>query len=258
MPAPHRRLLLLLGASAVCFAENSNYVLAPPTGRPASLPEKLLVMIPGANVATEHYLPPMKSLQEAATGLRLWVVIPAIPGKLCIPLCGTSSLCAPLHALVQSVVSEAVKQGYQGKLRDPDVFLAGHSLGGICAGNMAEGYLGTDSAYAALMLMGSYVQGFDVGSFPIPVLTLGAELDGGAARPAVTWKSLVSSDAAARSHGLAPGAPWQLDQKPVLILPGLDHSSFCPGFKGAHLGRSGRNGRISDATQRQAGVSCSP
>jgi len=57
-------------------------------------------------------------------------------------------------------------------------------------------------------------------------LTLNVELDGGLARPGktATWW---------RQHSalsLAKGEEYALTQKPVVILPGLNHSDFCPGF----------------------------
>jgi len=77
--------------------------------------------------------------------------------------------------------------------------------------------------------MGSYVDetgDHDLTHYPVPVLTLNVELDGGLARPgktAIWWhqfESLVSSK----------GEEKVVTQKPVIILPGLNHSDFCPGF----------------------------
>lgn len=51
-------------------------------------------------------------------------------------------------------------------------------------------------------------------------------LVGGLGRPAMIGARLTASDEAAKTNG----TDWQTTKAPVLILPGLDHSSFCPGF----------------------------
>jgi len=172
----------------------------------------------------------MQQIQAKAAGLRLWVVVPSMPSEKCIIACPSPSLCAPMHSIVQLVVRKAVEKGYTGSTTAPDTFVAGHSMGGACASNLVEGYAQTSSNYSALVVMGAFVGGSDVAGFPTPVLTLGAELDGGSARPGALSRSLYSSDLAAASRG-GPGSKFQLAQKPVVILLGLDHSSFCPGFR---------------------------
>jgi len=190
-------------------------------------PEKMLVFIPGANVPTENYLPTVNAIQEASE-LKLWVVIPAMPGKRCIMLCPTASVCAPLQGYVSSILGKAKKQGWNGTSFAPDTFVAGHSLGGICAQTLSMAY--TSPGYQALTVLGAYTQAVtgknSVQDFPIPVMTVGAELDGGLGRPAMIGARLTASDEAAKTNG----TDWQTTKAPVLILPGLDHSSFCPGF----------------------------
>jgi len=75
--------------------------------------------------------------------------------------------------------------------------MSGHSLGGVCASNLAQHKSNKKQPYTALVVMGSYVGGQDVASFPIPVFTMGAELDGGLGRPGMLNLSLISSDKAA-------------------------------------------------------------
>jgi pimeloyl-ACP methyl ester carboxylesterase len=221
--------LLLVTSSLTLAASNNTDIILPPLSGSTG-PEKLLIFIPGANVATEFYLSPIKEIQAKTKALRLWIVVPAIAGKKCIITCPTASLCAPLHSIVETAVGKAKGQGYEGASSAPDAFVAGHSMGGACASNLVQGYAQTPSNYSALVVMGSFVGGQDVLDYPTPVLTLGAELDGGAARPGALTRSLSSSDAAALAHG-GVGSEYQLRQKPVTILQGLDHSSFCPGFK---------------------------
>uniref|UniRef100_A0A7S0J1I7 Chlorophyllase n=1 Tax=Calcidiscus leptoporus TaxID=127549 RepID=A0A7S0J1I7_9EUKA len=202
-------------------------VILPPRLPSQTMPTRLLVLVPGANVDTSYYHEPAMAIQDLTRSVvNLWIVVPSVPLKKCITLCPSSGLCFLLQDRVQSAVAKAVAMGYNGSTSD-DVFMGGHSLGGVCAGNLAQGYSGTAQSYSALILLGSYVQGFDVAAFPLPVFTVGAELDGGLARPGITAKSLASSDAAAATHG----TDWQLASRPVVVLKGLDHSSFCPGFR---------------------------
>jgi len=204
---------------------NQDHVIKPLAAK--SGPEKMLVFIPGANVPTENYLPTVNAIQEASD-LRLWVVIPAMPGKRCVILCPTASICAPLQSYVKSILSKATGQGWNGTSFAPDTFIAGHSLGGICAQTLSIAY--PSPGYQALTVLGAYTEAItgpnSVQNFPIPVMTVGAELDGGLGRPAMIGARLRASDEAAKSNG----TDWQIQKAPVLILPGLDHSSFCPGF----------------------------
>jgi hypothetical protein len=119
----------------------------------AALAEKLLVFIPGANVAVSYYTTLMQSIQNQ-TNLRLWVVVPAMPQQKCIFVCPSyarrimrviahparcafsfsagvcsSSLCSPLHAYVETSVKKAQDLGFKGATTAPDTFMSGHSMG---------------------------------------------------------------------------------------------------------------------------------
>lgn len=126
------------------------------------------------------------------------------------------------------MLNQAKTQGFNGTFFAPDTFVVGHSLGGICAQTLAQAYI--SPSYQALAVLGAYTEAVDgpgsVAQFPIPVLTVGAELDGGLGRPAMIGARLKTSDSAAKRNGTT----WQLSAAPVVILPKMDHSSFCPGF----------------------------
>ena len=107
------------------------------------------------------------------------------------------------------------------------MFMSGHSLGATCADNLVRGYEGK---YQALVTMGGYVADQNVADYSLPVLTLGAELDGGLGRPGNLYKSIVSSDTWAAANG-GVNSVTHVTQKPVVILEGADHSDFCPGFQ---------------------------
>jgi len=59
------------------------------------------------------------------------------------------------------------------------------------------------------------------------VITVGAELDGGLGRPSVIGLRFKDTETAALSHSQTE--LWSLTNCPVVIIPGIDHSSFCPG-----------------------------
>jgi len=107
--------------------------------------------------------------------------------------------------------------------------MSGHSLGGVCAGTLVEAYSESEKAYDSLVVMGSYVEKQDVAGYKTDVFTLGAELDGGLGRPGNLLHSMRSSDSWAAANG-GIDSENQIRQKAVVILPGIDHSNFCPGF----------------------------
>jgi hypothetical protein len=179
-------------------------------------PEKLLIFIPGGNVPNENYTLTSKAIQEAAMHLRLTVVVPSVFKNLCAIECSSPSLCSPLKSRVDAAVKLT---SFRGDLKK-DAYLAGHSVGATCANYLMQGY---SYPYAGLIVMGGYVDEQGNGSlpsYPVPLLTLGAELDGGLARPAklALW---------ARQWREETQSSWA---KPVIVLQDIDHSDFCPGF----------------------------
>jgi len=213
---------------ASAWATDDNIVL-PPVHTDG--PEKMLVFIPGGKVPNQNYVATVKAIQEATTGVKLWAVIPAVFQRLCIISCTSTSLCAPLHSGVEASLSTAKEMGWTRAGKDSDdVWLAGHSLGGVCANTLFQAYTtDTDVPYAGLMVMGSYVDEagtHDLKHYPKPVLTMNGELDGGLARPgktAVWWRQHLDLQQ-------AKGEQYALANKPVMVLPQLNHSDFCPGF----------------------------
>ena len=83
-----------------------------------------------------------------------------------------------MDCTVEDALKEAVRHGYNGSI--DKFFLAGHSLGGTCAATYTQAY--TDKVLANI-LYGSYVTDSNVADWTVPVLTVGAELDGGQGRP---------------------------------------------------------------------------
>ena len=168
---------------------------------------KTLVIVGGASIANDKYAPLGRAIQRfgAANNLSLWVAIPAFP------------LDTPNRAALPAKVEEAYGATFAG-CAPADVFVAGHSLGGIFSQALVHG-----SSYAGLVLLGSYlstVYGYDVASFPKPVLTLGGELDG-LTRVTRLARELASLEAAA-----AAGGERAKFDKPVGLALGVSHSQF--------------------------------
>jgi len=130
---------------------------------------------------------------------------------------------------VEKALSLATEQGWQRGNDGEDLWLAGHSLGGICSNTLVQMVSKKGPGFAGLMVMGSYVDqdgDFSVANYSIPILTLNVELDFGGGRPGKTAIWFKQHLEFARSAGEEKA----LKEKPVFILPGLNHSDFCPGF----------------------------
>ena len=187
-----------------------------------------MVLIPGAGVSTSYYIGPMTEVQKQ-TNLRLWIVVPAFGSKYCIESCTTTVTCEPMNHAVNQALAKAVLAGYDGLTNQ--FFMSGHSLGGTCAATWTQAY-GSNGSNIVFgnVIYGSYVTDQDVAGWKVPVMTVGAELDGGLGRPGYLLNSIQSSDKAAKAND-GVYSDWQMEQKPVLILQGMDHSDFCPGFR---------------------------
>lgn len=201
------------------------HIVLPPKMTDPSLPEKMMLFLPGGGVPNAHYVETALAIQEATTQQRLWVTIPSFVGNLCIPQCPSRVACRQLHITVEAALKQAVKQGWERGQDEEDLWLGGHSLGGVCANTLYQAY----GNFAGLVEMASYVDKdgkFSVANYPVPILTLNAELGYGGDRPGKTsiwWKQYLD-------FAQTSGEDEALKLKPVVILPGLNHSNYCPGF----------------------------
>jgi len=188
-----------------------------------SLPERLLIFLPGGLVPNEHYRLTAQAIQNATTEVRLTVVIPEVFQRLCIITCPFKSTCSPLKSRIDAAVK---KSGFKSKNPKEDTFVAGHSLGATCANYLVQGY---HFEFAGLMAFGGFVDLTGSGSiaeYSVPVLHMAGEVDGGGARVSTLAGLYGQAKAYADTHS------WEeaLRLKPVHVLEGLDHSDFCPGF----------------------------
>ncbi|KAL1512346.1 hypothetical protein AB1Y20_005606 [Prymnesium parvum] len=189
--------------------------------------EALLLFIPGAGVPPSHYAPLLSAIQRAAAAqprpTRLWTATLAPPGP-CI--FSTLAAAAPLRRQLSRAAAQARAQGYASSSSAagaPRLLLGGHSQGGACAALAA---LSARPPYDALLLLASFPPNHAAADLPLPTLTIGAELNGGLARPSLLLRSLAASDAEAARR--RDGRAWQLAHAPLVVLPGLSHASFCP------------------------------
>ena len=196
-------------------AGGDQHIVLKPIKNVANLPTKLMVFIPGGNVPNTHYINTSVAIQNA-TKINLWVVIPSVTNRLCIIECTEVSkiLCEPLHNSVNKAVQKANGMGFKG---DPNPFLVGHSLGGTCANYLLQTFQAKDN-YAAAVLMGGYVDESGSGSlteYQVPIMTLGAQLDGGIAKPtriSLWWDQF-------QQYQQHHDVNTSLRTKPVIILP---------------------------------------
>lgn len=145
-----------------------------------------------------------------------------------------ANLCDPLEpapfgvdALVQSLIHNATALGFNHSTDPSHIFITGHSLGAIGARHFVD----QNKGYAGLGIFGTQFTGdhedflgnlgypVDLAAFPMPLLALNGELDQlSIAHTATLYgQSLNLEDA-------------EKPLKPVVIIPGMDHSDFCPGF----------------------------
>jgi len=111
-----------------------------------------------------------------------------------------------------------------------EIFVMGHSLGGVGARHYFDGFTSIDqkSPFLGLALFGTQFNGdhedfkgtlgypSNLAAFPAPLLALTGELDFGP-----------MSHVALLSAQYSQLSPAEQSLKPVVIVPGMDHSQFC-------------------------------
>eukprot|EP00744_Colponema_vietnamica_P001253 GILI01002098.1.p1 GENE.GILI01002098.1~~GILI01002098.1.p1 ORF type:complete len:478 (-),score=189.36 GILI01002098.1:225-1658(-) len=194
--------LVLLGVVSCASAD----IILPPVKEGAK--EKVLVIVHGALVDHTKYQPVAAKIQQTSS-LKLWVALPSFVFDVPNPLQVASS--------IRNLVDMIKSKGAQ--IEDSDVFIAGHSLGGVMSRQVAA------DNYGGLILLGSYLepQGGKLSllTYPKPVLTLGGELDG-LTRP----QRLALEYAEFMAVKDEKGAEFVSIAKPVVVLPSVTHSQF--------------------------------
>eukprot|EP00051_Salpingoeca_urceolata_P027436 m.481480 g.481480 ORF g.481480 m.481480 type:complete len:651 (+) comp22179_c0_seq1:58-2010(+) len=199
---------------------HDDVVLAPPANQTGS--DVVFIFAQGAQIKTEAYLPFAHQLQQALP-YRLWVAIPQCAEDLCV-IPGT------LSAAVDRAKQRLVAKGANASA---PVIYSGHSLGGsqipaIVNASVAAG----DHTAAGMVLMGSFLprtfktartpEGRPQVYFPLPVLTIGGELDGLCRMPRMAEAFYSQIDFAADPTRAARS-------QPVVVIEGMSHMQFASG-----------------------------
>ncbi|KAL4225676.1 hypothetical protein ACF0H5_016365 [Mactra antiquata] len=123
-----------------------------------------IIITPGADIAGEAYEPLGLKIQKSFPG-RMWIAL------LCDFPFNTPNP-VQLPRAVDDAISTFKKKGFQGN----DIFLAGHSLGGVFVGMYGKKH---PSKLAGVMLFASYLTKPNrLRDYPVPLLTLSGDLDG--------------------------------------------------------------------------------
>jgi hypothetical protein len=191
-------------------------ILVPPVKDDGPL--KLMLYVPGGKVPPQDYLPMIKDAQSKSS-LRLAAAIIQCHVNLCDPIFEGPGL-------MKAAIDIAKKTW--GSFQTADIFVMGHSLGGVGARHFYDGFPGT----AGLALFGTQYNGdhedykgtlgypVDLAKFSGPLLALTGELD---MVPTSHTAELVRQ---AQSFG-----EKERFSKLPIIVAGMDHSQFCPPFQ---------------------------
>lgn len=176
--------------------------------------KKLVVIIPGGTKAPEEYETLARRISSQPS-VQMWTAVVRFAQNMPNPL--------TISSRISSAAEFAVEQGFP-EATAANAFIVGHSLGGI----VAQNYLKNNSA-SGLILLGSYLtrSGTDVSgpvTFSVPVLTIGAELDG------QTRLTRIAQELDAyRGAGTRSGVNEALRLRPVTIVRGANHAAFANG-----------------------------
>lgn len=168
-----------------------------------------LVLIQGAQIDPDKYLPLLKQVQNASK-YEVWVGAPAFLANMPEPLEMDSAVTRTIEAMVN-----------MGMPRTCKIFFAAHSLGGT----ILQAYLYTNSSLAAgQILLGSFLQSkYRNGTtFPVPTMTIGGELDG------LSRATRIMEEYYFRIRQ-ATDPDAALANFPVLIVRGMTHLQFASG-----------------------------
>ena len=211
--------LTFIVGSTVAFS-NEPIVLS---GRRVSKDAQLVLFVPGGKVPPEDYIGLLNATQQRSKA-NLWVAIVR---------CGKLNLCNPLGGLngeIQQALDAATTANGGNIFPASNTFVAGHSLGGVGARHYVD--IKGDSNFAGLMLFGTQYNGDNenlsgtlgypqnLQKFRMPFLALLGELD-----------MVPTSHAAKLYSQWVTLSPTEQSEKPIIIVPGMDHSQFCSPFK---------------------------
>ncbi|XP_067654983.1 uncharacterized protein [Haliotis asinina] len=171
-------------------------------------PEAALIITPGAYLKGEVYGPLGTRIQQS-TDLKLWVVllgefIDDLPNPVELP---------------KGIANATAQLRKRGMMSD-NIFLAGHSLGGVFVGEYGKSHA---QELKGILLLASYLtKGNPLSQYPLPVLTISGDLDGMAhiTRIADSFQQL-KGDVAKNTSAMY--------RTPVIVMSGINHGQFASG-----------------------------
>ncbi|KAK7098991.1 hypothetical protein V1264_003199 [Littorina saxatilis] len=179
--------------------------MAPTTG---GTTEAALIIVPGASITGEAYKPLATTIQQASP-LKLWVVL--LEGFLL-----TTPNPLELGGAVTSAIAALKHQG----MTSDNIFLAGHSLGGVFVGQYGSS---NASKLKGILLYASYLtRDVKLASYPLPVLTISGDLDGQTRLTRIV-------DSFQQLEASLSQNPTNKYRTPVVTMPGVSHAQFASG-----------------------------
>lgn len=205
-------ILLLL--PLLVISQYNDIILQPLSEK--SGPISVLYFIQGAELSTSQYIQILSLLQKKVD-FPLWVGIPQCPGNIAaIPGCIENGI----ERVYQKMKVKGMKEEYN--------FYGGHSLGGA----MIPGYVYNTTKANGMFLLGSFLtriyktgkteEGRPQVEFPVPVLTIGGELDGLCRITRIAENLYTQVTFSANPDHAAATLP-------VTIIPGMNHMEFASG-----------------------------
>ena len=143
-------LLLPLVIWASPYGDYDPIVLAGP--RPGAADAKLALFVPGGKVPIEDYVPFLQAVLRSSGANAFGVIVH----------CGKLNLCNPLgqlDSLISQGIAAANKANNNTNFEPADIFVMGHSLGGVGARHYADTFDKAKgaAAFAGLALFGTQV-----------------------------------------------------------------------------------------------------
>ena len=198
-------LFLVLSMNSAFAESQSQFLYLGPQKHNGN--QALFIFSPGANRKSEEYRDLMARIQEHSN---LELAMAILQFKTPFPNSYENS------SGVQAAIDFAKSSASLKDLKPNQVFLGGHSLGGLYAREDA-----VQKNLGGLILFGAYLSGdqkniMSLSHYPLPVLTLGGTRDGltPITRIAKEWSQL---------------SPDLFLKKPVIEIPELNHSLFASG-----------------------------
>lgn len=197
-------------------------ILEPIEGSGLLTPEtdSLLVFLPGAFTPPDAYLPLVEAIQKEAIGLRLWVVILNFTGEVATKF--------EIEERYKGARERLRSMGYKdGPMQSSNVIFAGHSWGAYEGRSpaliLAQGFIQMGSTF----LLGQD----NLAQYPKPVLTIAGEYDGHSGL--LTFAKSADEVESVRTK---LGDSYLLENKPVIVIRGMNHAQFSHGVPNTKRG----------------------